>query len=309
LFQKPSKPLKSIVLKLNFSGSARLGAIVPFLASSVFWIASRPALGQALVPHLLQPNLEQLERQGLSLAREAAQLAQFDQIQFALPRAQIASQLAPNNSQVWALLGQLYLQQNELDKGIAALQRSNSLDRKNAAVLFALGSAYFQKEDYNKAVEVIQAGLLIKPDIPEALFDLGNAYYMLNQFPAAIAQYEKAIQQNDKFWPAINNIGLVKYEQGDVAEALALWQRSITLEPKAAEPQLAVAVALYAQGERDRGIELGITALQVDSRYASLDYLRQNLWGDRLLSDTRKFMADPKVQATLKQLQGRPAAP
>ena len=43
------------------------------------WSVTSPALGQALVPHTLQLNAAQLEQQGLSLAQEAAQLAQFQQ--------------------------------------------------------------------------------------------------------------------------------------------------------------------------------------------------------------------------------------
>ena len=126
------------------------------------WSFAQPASAQALVPHTLQLNGDQLEQQGLSLAQEAAQLAQFQQYELALPRAQLASQLAPNNHQVWSLLGSLYLQANELDKGITALEKARSLDQNNPAVLFALGSASFQKAEYNKAADYLQAGLKLR---------------------------------------------------------------------------------------------------------------------------------------------------
>ncbi len=178
------------------------------------WGIAQPVLAQALVPHTLQLDSAKLERQGLSLAQEAAQLAQFQQYELALPRARLATQLAPKTPEVWSLLGGLYLQTNDLDKGIDALRQALKLDPKNAAVLFGLGSAYFQKGQYTTAIDNLKSGLKIKPNVPGALFDLGNAYLMLRQYSDAIAQYEKAIAQDKDFWPAINNIGLIRYEQG-----------------------------------------------------------------------------------------------
>jgi tetratricopeptide (TPR) repeat protein len=280
---------------------------------------AQPAVGQALVPHTLQLDPARLEQQGLSLAQEAAQLAQFQQTELALPRAKLASQLAPKTPEVWALLGSLYVQRasevpkesraTELDAGITALQKARSFDEKNVAVLFALGSAYFQKEQYTNAVEYLQKGLAIKPDVPGALFDLGNAYYMLRKFSDAISSYEKAVAKDKQFWPAINNIGLIKYEQKKENEAIRLWRSAVEIDGKAAEPILAIAVALYAKGDREQALQLGESAIKIDSRYADLTFLKDNLWGDRLLAATKKFLATPRMQATIAQAQSQPAQP
>ncbi len=128
--------------------------------------------------------------------------------------------------------------------------------------MFALGSANFGQEKYQAAVENILAGLAIKPNDPEALFDLGNSYYKLNRLPEAISQYDKAVAGNQKFWPAINNIGLIKYEQGDIAGAIASWQNALKIDKQAAEPQLAIAAALYAQGKQQQGVAAGEAALK-----------------------------------------------
>jgi tetratricopeptide (TPR) repeat protein len=280
---------------------------------------AQPAVGQALVPHTVQLDAARLEQQGLSLAQEAAQLAQFQQTPFALPRAKMATQLAPKTPEVWALLGSLHVQYasevpkenraKELDAGITALQKARSLDEKNVPVLFALGSAYFQKEQYTTAVEYLQKGLEIKPNVPGALFDLGNAYYMLRKFPEAISSYEKAVAQDKQFWPAINNIGLIRYEQKKDNDAIKLWRSAVEIDGKAAEPLLAIAVALYAKGDREQALKLGETAINLDARYADLTFLKDNLWGDRLLAATKKFLATPKMQATIAQTQSQPTPP
>jgi hypothetical protein len=64
---------------------------------------------------------------------------------------------------------------------------------------------------------------------------------------------------------------------------------------------LAIAVATYAQGNRERGLALGEEALRIDPRYGEIDFLVENLWGSRLLEDTKKFLDTPRIQATLAQ--------
>ena len=277
-----------------------------FLLVIGIWSIAKPVFGQALVPHTLQLDSVQLEQQGVNLAQEAAQLAQFQQYEVALSRARLATQLAPKNYQAWFLLGGLYLQTEQADKGVAALEKARSLKPDEPAILFALGSAHFQQEKYEQAIAVLQEGLKLKPDAPEALFDLGNAYYKLNKFSEAIAQYQKAVEKDAKFWPAINNIGLIKYEQGDVQGAIRQWQAALAVEKDAAEPKLAIAVALYNKGDREQGLAMGESALQSDDRYADIEFLKENLWGDRLLKDTQKLLETPRIRSTLAQTQSQP---
>jgi len=305
--------IRSIKLSLNPLHSSKGCAVpnrisfFPLLITIGLWGSAQPSSAQALIPHTLRLDTAKLEQQGLGLAQEASQLAQFQQYELALQRAKLATQLAPKSPEVWSLLGGLYLQTNDLDQGITSLKKSQSLNvsGKNSAVLFALGSAYFQKGNYLMAVDYLKQGLKLKPNVPGALFDLGNAYLMLKRFPEAIAQYEQAVAQDKSFWPAINNIGLIQYEVGDENAALKQWQRAADLDAKAAEPRLAIAAALYAKGKRDQGLSSGDAALRLDSRYADLKFLKENLWGERLLTDTRKLLETPQIRATLTQIQER----
>ncbi|MEQ9234258.1 tetratricopeptide repeat protein [Coleofasciculus sp. E2-BRE-01] len=285
--------------------------LLPIFVLLAWLTKPAPVSAQALLPYTLQLDAEELEQQGLNLAQDAVQLTRFQQYDLALSRAKLATQLAPNSFETWFILGTLYVQNQQFDEGIEALSKAQSLKPEEAGVLFSLGNTYFQKEEYRKAVSSLEAGLKIEPEVPEALFDLGNAYYMLDQYPMAIAAYEKAADQEPSdtwpVWPAINNIGLVKYEQGDVTGAIDKWQAAIAIDPEAAEPKLAVAVALYSQGEQDRGLALGETALRSDERYADLDFLKENLWGERLIADTQKFLANPRIQATIAPSGNVPA--
>lgn len=266
--------------------------------------AARPAHAQALLPYVLPLDEARLENDGISLAQDAAQLAQFQQFEEALARAELAAQLAPNDPQILSLLGSLQLQLGQTESAIPTLERAKRLDRENALVWFALGSAYFSEGKYLQAADSLETGLDIEPENAGARFDLGNTYYRLTRYQQAIEQYEAAINYEESLWPAVNNIGLVLYEQGDVEGAIAKWEESLDLsEDVQSEPQLAIAVALYAQGNQQRqAVDQATAALERDSRYADIEFLEENLWGDRLIDATKAFFETPALQELLAQL-------
>lgn len=269
------------------------------------WSQGLAAFGQALLPYSPKLDAQKIEQQGLELAEDAIQLIRFQQTEAALSRAKLSTQLAPGHFQTWFILGTLYLQQEEVDKSIEVLNRALALEPKEAGIFFTLGSAYFQKEDYQTAITEIEKGLKLKSDNPSAWFDLGNSYYKLGKYPKAISSYEKALSVEKQFWPAINNIGLIKYEQGDMAAAIKNWQTALTIDKEQPEPQLALAVATYAQGRRDEGLKMAITALTLDNRYADLKFLEENLWGQRLLKDTKTMLDTPQMQEVIVRLQAQ----
>jgi hypothetical protein len=51
---------------------------------------------------------------------------------------------------------------------------------------------------------------------------------------------------------------------------------------------------------------MGEAALRIDERYGDLKFLKENLWGDRLLSDTKKFLEVPRIQAMIARSQSQP---
>ena len=277
-------------------------SLLSALTAVGLWTMAPPVMGQALLPYVLPLDAERLEEQGLVLAQEAAQFAQLQQYDIALAQAQLAAQLVPDNAAVWGLLGTLYLQVEEFDDSIAALNRAKALEADNSSVLFALGTAHFRNGEYQKASDFLESGLTLEPDNPGALFDLGNTYFKLDQFEPAIAQYQKSVDIDPEFWPSVNNIGLVQYEQGAVDDAIARWEESLAIATMEPEPELAIAVAQFAKGNEAAALEIGIPALEKDSRYAEIEFLIENLWGPRLIADTQAFFQHPDVQALLPQL-------
>jgi tetratricopeptide (TPR) repeat protein len=272
-----------------------------FLA--LFIGTSSPGAAQALIPHTVTLDFAQLQKEGLAVAQDAAQRAQLlqseDMVAAALAQAELATELAPNDYRIWALVADLNLRSNQIPKAIEALEKAKVLAPTEPAVLFALGSAHFRQQEYAKSVTAIQAGLKLKPDVPGALFDLGNAFYVQKRYPEALEAYDKAIRRKKDFWEAINNVALVQYEQNQVTSAFDNWRKAIGINGKAAEPQLALAAALYAKGERVPALKLAETALRIDKSYSDVKFLKEQLWGDRLLRDAQTLLENPQLRDTL----------
>lgn len=264
--------------------------------------APQPAYSQALTPYVLQLDEERLEQQGFFLfhsAIEAFQRGDYDLEQAAV-QIKLASQIAPDNPQILATLGELYNRQGDYERAIVTLSQAKLLEPDNPAILFELGSAYLRQEEYGQAIEFLEEGLAISPGVFGALFDLGNAYYQLKQYEDAIANYEKAVEVKEDLWFAINNIGLVLYEQKDTKGAIEYWERSVEMtDRQEAEPLLALAVARFHQGDREDGLTQGARALTINDAYSDLEFLKENLWGERLLADTEEFLSQPQMRALI----------
>ena len=278
------------------------------LGLSILVMSSGVATAQVVLPRTLELNPKEMEQNGFIVAQEALQLAQFQQFQEALVRAKLAVQLAPQAHEIWALLGGLYLTVDEPQEAVVALERSLKLNDQNPGVYFNLGSAYFRQGQYAASIRVIEQGLALKPDATEEWFNLGNAYLKLGQTDRAIAQYRRSLRNDKRFWPAYTNIGLVLYEQGNIRQAAKNWEQAAEIDPKASEPKLALATALLKLGNEAEALKLAEEALRLDSRYGTVDFQRENLWGDRLVADTQALLAKPPLRALLSQLQPEQSA-
>ena len=202
----------------------------------------------------------------------------------------------PDQYEAWGLVADLYIRTDRPQAAIGALEKAQETAPEEPAILAAFGTVYFREQDYLKSAEYHEAYIALKPDVPEAFFDLGNAYYMLKRYPEAVSTYQKAVDLREDFWEAINNIGLVQYEQGNSDGALESWTAAVAINNQVTEPQLAIAVVNYQKGNRTLAIDQAEAALRLDGRYGNLEFLADQLWGERILKDAAPLLAQPRVQ-------------
>jgi len=275
------------------------------LLIGAFSAAMPQANAQALTPYVANLQFSNREEQALNLAREATQLAQFERYDLALPRALLAVQLAPKSHQAQWALGTVYLRQEKYDQAIATLKLANTLKDNEPAILFNLGAALLRKGLYGEAIRVLEQGVAIAPNATSGLFDLANALFLSKRYEEAIAKYNRILELDKKFWAATNNIGLVEYERGNRERAMQLWKASLEqaeqIEFQAAEPTLALAVAYYTMGDKEKGIKLGEEAMKIDPRYGRVSHLIENLWGERLIADSKPVLEHPRIKKLIEE--------
>lgn len=191
----------------------------------------------------------------------------------------------------------LYSDRGDYRRAIADYDQVVRLNPKNA-VAYALRGLNHQRRGNNQAaIKDFNSAVRIDPNNAIAYLARGFSYHFQGDYQGALAAYEKATVQDAKLLAAVNNLGLIKYELQDIEGAIRQFQASIDIDSKSAEPQLALATALYVKGDRKQAIELAQAALRLDKRFADLEFLKKNLWGDRIIADVQKLLQNPQIRA------------
>lgn len=117
-----------------------------------------------------------------------------------------------------------------------------------------------------------------------------------NRLSEAVAYQERAIAQDAKYMPARFYMGLAKYQQGDVEAAMRQWQTAIEIDGEKDSPNLALAAALYAKGERERGLAMASSILESKRLYTNSnapdwEKIKASMWGDRLIADLQQLLS------------------
>jgi len=132
--------------------------------------------------------------------------------------------------------------------------------------------------------------LSLAASVNPSLDPIAQLYQMSGQLklPEDFESQLNALRETFVF--ASFRVGLDKYEKGDIKGAIQEWKEAVSADKPDVKSLFALAVALYIKGDQQQGLTLGKHALSIDKRYGDIEFLKENLWGDRLLEDTKKFL-------------------
>jgi len=263
-------------------------ALLP-AALGLLLTAGLPA--RALVPYVYVPQRQELEAAGLGIAQAAARLLRLGQARDAARLAALTVQLLPEDPRGWVLLAEAQLRSNQLEQAGISLAKAKQLDPRNPGIWFAEGSLALRASKPNEAIGLLEQGLKLDKRNAGAYFDLGNARILLGQSGQALAAFERASSLRKDFWEALNNQGLVLFEQGNAKAAISRWREVLKIKPDAAEPTLALAASLFANGPENRSeaVELVGKALDTEPNYVLDSHQKEQLWGPKLRSTTAEL--------------------
>lgn len=138
---------------------------------------------------------------------------------------------APDNPDVLAWLGFLYLRKDQPAKAVPVLEKAAELRPKDLEVLNNLGNAYVATEQNDKALEMYQQVAELNPKMFEPWYNIGNIQLVKQDYAKAVDAYKKAaaLKPDDAF--VQNNLGAAHEGLKQSEAAAACYMKAATLRP------------------------------------------------------------------------------
>ena len=249
---------------------------------------------KALVPYYFFPETKNLERDSISIGKQAYQLLYFGQINESLNLAKLAVKINAKNETLWTILAEAQIANKLYDDALISLNNAQKIKPTMGEIYFAKGNLYLQLFKITKAKTSFQKGIKILPKNFNAIFQLGNIYLMEKNYEKAIQEFDNAIKIKNNFWQAINNKGLAYFELNKTSLAVISFQKAIALEENA-ETMLALASCLRTKDIK-KAIFLAKKALNKEPNYVEYNYRKEQLWGEKLQSSTEKLFENKQLK-------------
>ncbi|OFZ18225.1 MAG: hypothetical protein A2Z20_11925 [Bdellovibrionales bacterium RBG_16_40_8] len=181
-----SGPKKTIVIKT----AGLLLLLILIAAISFTWLSHR-RLGQKE----LSTKVSALEEMA-QLSAAAVQVYRSQGAAAAEPSFTKLLEKYPENAQLLANMGIIYLAKEEYNKAEQTLQKALASDPENTKFLTDLGTYHMAKNENEKAIEYFNKALEFDPSEPAALINRAILFEKKNQWRSAVQDYENYLKQN-----------------------------------------------------------------------------------------------------------------
>ena len=249
---------------------------------------------KSLVPYYYSPTIKNLQKESLSIGRNAYQLLYFGQYEEGLSLAKLAVKINKTDEKLWIILAEAQIANNLYDQAINSLNKAQKLNSKIGEIYFLKSNVYIEISELKNAKNALETGLKIDPNNHKAIFQLGNIFLMEKNYSDAINLFEKSVKIKPDFWQAINNQGLAYFEQNNIDKSIKLFEKAISIQDNA-EPLLGLASCLRLKNTKV-ALELAKKALSKNPNYVSYEYRKQQLWGERLQNSTEILLKNDQLQ-------------
>ncbi|MDJ0659765.1 MAG: tetratricopeptide repeat protein [Crocosphaera sp.] len=228
-------------------------------------------------------------------------------------------QTAPDNSWAYLHRGTLYYNQNQYDLAVYDLSQSINLNAsyclayqfrarvydsvaelnynlalqdyskaielngKDISALFRRGNFHARSGNFFQALDDYTKAIQLKPD-ESLLYNRGVVFYQQNDIERAGEDFRQALAMNPKHIPSLINMGLILYELHQIQAAIECFKKAVSLGQEA-EAKLALAVSCFQQNQDD-----SYKLEKFDKKLLNINYLKDNLWGAKLIQDTEYFL-------------------
>jgi len=243
---------------------------------------------QALVPYYFFPTIKNLQKESLSIGKNAYQLLYFGQYEDSLNLAKLAVKINSKDEKLWQILSETQVANKLYRKALTSLNKAQDINPNISEIYFAKGNIYLKISQLQNAKKAFETGIKLEPENHRAIFQLGNILLMEKNYSAAIKLFDKSVAIKPDFWQAINNKGLAYFEKNNLNLSIKLFEEAISIE-KNAEPLLGLASCLRIKDIK-LALQLAKKALNKNPNYVNYEYRKEQLWGGKLQSSTEMLL-------------------
>ena len=249
---------------------------------------------QSLVPYYYLPTEKNLEREGLSIGKNAYQLLYFGQYEQSLNLAKLAVKINKGDEKLWLILSEAQVANKLYKNALISLNKAQKINPKNSETYILQSNIYLKTSKLQKAKTALKTALRIESNQYRAIFQLGNILLMEKNYSAAIKLFDQSVKIKPDFWQAINNKGLAYFEKNNINLSINLFEKAISIEDNA-EPLLGLASCLRMKDIK-LALQLTKKALNKDPNYVNYDYRKEQLWGEKLQTSTEILLQNDQLQ-------------
>ena len=249
---------------------------------------------QSLVPYYYFPTIKNLQKESLSIGKNAYQLLYFGQYEQSLNLAKLAIKINKTDKKLWLILSEAQVANKLYKKALNSLEKAQKINSNISEIYFAKSDIYLKISQLQNAKTALESGLKIEPNNYKAIFQLGNILLMEKNYSEAIKYFDKSVKIKPDFWQAINNQGLAYFEKNNINISIKLFEEAISIQDNA-EPLLGLASCLRMKDIK-LALELAKKALNKNPNYVNYDYRKEQLWGEKLQTSTEILLQNDQLQ-------------
>ena len=249
---------------------------------------------KSLVPYYYLPTIRNLQKESLSIGKNAYQLLYLGQYEESLNLAKLAVKINKTNEKLWLILAEAQSANKLYNQALNSVNKAQKLNSNISEIYFAKSNIYLNLSKLKSAKSALDNGLKIEPNNHKAIFQLGNILLMEKNYLGAIKLFDKSIKIKPDFWQAINNQGLAYFEKNNINLSIKLFESAISIQENA-EPLLGLASCVRINDTK-LAIQLAKKALAKDPKYVNYDYRKEQLWGEKLQASTEILLQNEQLK-------------
>ena len=253
---------------------------------------------QSIIPYYYLPTKNNLQKESLSIGRNAYQLLYFGQYKESVNLAKLAVKINAEDEKLWLILSEAQVANKLYKYGLDSLNKAQKINPNISQIYFAKSSIYLQISEQKKAKNALETGLKFEPNNHSAIFQLGNIILMEKNYLKAIKLFDESIKIKPNFWQAINNKGLAYFEKNNIDQSIKSFEKAISIEENA-EPILGLAACLRNQNI-ELALQLAKDSLNKNPNYVNYNYRKEQLWGEKLQNATEILLQNESLQKDVK---------